>query len=564
MKELLLLEDLTSLLQKIKQADRAYETSEPIMDDREYDSAVDLAFLNLIRLKQISTNKEANPIINEAQEYLNKMRNSNINNRKESLGQGQHLYKIGSLNKVYTLEEFKEYMSEDKKTAGLAGSYYFLEPKYDGINISLIYNQGELIKVLTRGDGETGEDLTPLIKGLDSIPVNVFWKEPTQINGELIISNANFEKINSNLKRKYKTPRTALMVFVNSGDLFRIRTYAEFFPHSKITNGKYEKRITDLKRNRFNDQLILTLNETQLSTNITEIQNAVKTPNQIISNSDYPLDGLVITHANTLKSVAIKHKFISYTTTKVRGNKWNISGKLAKLTCSLEVDPVVINNKQYTKVPFKNLSLIDNNEVMINQKIVVSFDGDNLRYESVVKDNTDVNLRRIIRPVLCPRCMEPLVNKNYDYYCKHEKCIGSLTACFNKLNKALDLNMSTTFMGTVIDDGVDDLYKYLKKLLESSSLFKSSVQETDLSRLMNAFNIEGFTPKDYVMLSWIMETINENYDVEAMRAKVHKLSLKDKLVLNFKRKMAMYYSYCEFNKLWIKDFFDLINSIKRG
>ena len=85
---------------------------------------------------------------------------------------------------------------------------FSLEPKIDGISASLTYKNGELIRGLSRGDGETGEDILENLKTIDQIPKRIKGKNlPNilEVRGEVYIGKKNFEKI----KDKFANPRNA-------------------------------------------------------------------------------------------------------------------------------------------------------------------------------------------------------------------------------------------------------------------------------------------------------------------------------------------------------------------
>ena len=82
--------------------------------------------------------------------------------------------------------------------------------KYDGLTIELEYNNGELIKGSTRGDGYVGEDITHNIKTFKNVPLKINYTGYLKVVGEAIIHKNDFETINNNLSigvEKYKTPR---------------------------------------------------------------------------------------------------------------------------------------------------------------------------------------------------------------------------------------------------------------------------------------------------------------------------------------------------------------------
>jgi DNA ligase (NAD+) len=110
-----------------------------------------------------------------------------------------HQYPMLSLGNTYSIEELKEFDARIAK--GLDGDpfEYFCELKFDGVSISIIYENGFLTKAITRGDGIRGDDVTANVKTIRSIPLRISAKNvPTkfEVRGEIFLSKAAFAKLN--------------------------------------------------------------------------------------------------------------------------------------------------------------------------------------------------------------------------------------------------------------------------------------------------------------------------------------------------------------------------------
>src|SRR6185312_7467235 len=93
---------------------------------------------------------------------------------------------------------------------------YFCELKFDGLSVNLVYEDGILIRAATRGDGETGEDITQNVKTIRSVPLELRTKRPPrliEIRGEGILPIRDFEKLNESQEKKglklFANPRNA-------------------------------------------------------------------------------------------------------------------------------------------------------------------------------------------------------------------------------------------------------------------------------------------------------------------------------------------------------------------
>ena len=116
----------------------------------------------------------------------------------------EHSQPMLSLSNTYSESDLKEFDSRIKKLLNIHEIQYSCELKYDGVAISLIYNNGKLVKAVTRGDGVFGDDVTENIKTIKSIPLKLFGEYPDvlEMRGEVFIYKDEFEKINYDRAQK--------------------------------------------------------------------------------------------------------------------------------------------------------------------------------------------------------------------------------------------------------------------------------------------------------------------------------------------------------------------------
>ncbi len=118
-----------------------------------------------------------------------------------------------SLSNSYNKEDIQEWAERAVKLTGNEELEYTLELKYDGVAISLRYEEGKLIKAVTRGDGNTGEDVTTNVRTIKSIPLKLHGDYPDkfEIRGEIFLPHASFEKLNKTREEEgeplYANPR---------------------------------------------------------------------------------------------------------------------------------------------------------------------------------------------------------------------------------------------------------------------------------------------------------------------------------------------------------------------
>ncbi len=109
-----------------------------------------------------------------------------------------HRWPMLSLSNSYSREEVEEFVARVEKAIG--ATTYVMELKYDGVAISLTYEEGRLVRGVTRGDGEKGEEITNNVRTVRAIPLVLQgegWPAVLEVRGEVVFTRANFEKLNA-------------------------------------------------------------------------------------------------------------------------------------------------------------------------------------------------------------------------------------------------------------------------------------------------------------------------------------------------------------------------------
>ena len=124
-----------------------------------------------------------------------------------------HEYRMYSLDNSYSLEDLQDWENRMQKLLGDVPLTYTCELKYDGASISILYENGRLMRAVTRGDGFQGDDVTNNIKTIKAVPIRLKGDFPAkfEIRGEIILPFAGFEKMNQDLieigEAPYSNPR---------------------------------------------------------------------------------------------------------------------------------------------------------------------------------------------------------------------------------------------------------------------------------------------------------------------------------------------------------------------
>src|SRR4051812_31107772 len=104
-----------------------------------------------------------------------------------------HQPRMMSIDNVYSLEELRQWDDRVKRGLGMESVEYEAELKIDGVSISLLYEKGELVRAATRGDGTTGDDVTPNVRTVRTLPLKIPAKyDRLEVRGEIYIASADF------------------------------------------------------------------------------------------------------------------------------------------------------------------------------------------------------------------------------------------------------------------------------------------------------------------------------------------------------------------------------------
>ncbi|HED19681.1 MAG TPA: NAD-dependent DNA ligase LigA, partial [Gammaproteobacteria bacterium] len=127
----------------------------------------------------------------------------------ESFGEVHHEVPMLSLGNAFADEELAEFDRRVRERLAVNEVEYTAEPKLDGLAVSLLYEGGVLKRGATRGDGNTGEDITQNVRTLDSIPLRLIgsgYPQWLEVRGEVFISHAGFRKLNEQAQRQNQKP----------------------------------------------------------------------------------------------------------------------------------------------------------------------------------------------------------------------------------------------------------------------------------------------------------------------------------------------------------------------
>ena len=176
-----------------------YENDAPEISDYEYDAM----------FRELSELEAANPEFDSPTSPTKRVGGVAL----DKFEKFTHSVKMGSLTDVFSYDELREFTDRMERESGISPEYS-VEPKIDGLSVSLIYRNGVFVKGATRGNGEIGEDVTENLRTVRSIPLKLNENLPyLNVRGEVYMPRAVFAELNEMREREGKSlfanPRNA-------------------------------------------------------------------------------------------------------------------------------------------------------------------------------------------------------------------------------------------------------------------------------------------------------------------------------------------------------------------
>ena len=400
-----------TLIEKLNKA--YYHNDKPLVSDAEYDKIK----------KDILDFEKKNPEIADKDSPTKKVGFA----PSEKFSKVKHLVPMLSLDNAFTkddvedfLKKIRNYLNYEKDTA----IELTAEPKIDGISASLIYKNNKIIRGLSRGDGEYGEDITENLLTIKDIPQILHGEsidKEFEIRGEVYIGKKDFEKI----KDDFANPRNAAGGSLRQKDSKKTALIPlKFFAHSigDIDEKKFKTHINFLN---FCKKIGFKINPlTKTFGSVDELIKGYLHIEQIRSSLDYDIDGIVykvndLTLQKRLGSLsssprwAIAHKFSSEkATTIIRKIEIQV-GRTGALTPVAKLDPVNVGGVLVSNATLHNEDEIIRKDIRLNDTVIIQRAGDVIpQVVEVIKSKRDKNSKKFVFPDKC-LCGRPAV-KDYN------------------------------------------------------------------------------------------------------------------------------------------------------
>ena len=361
----------------------------------------------------------------------------------------EHSIPMLSLENAMNSDELIAYYDRTKKGLGEIGDIQFVaEPKLDGIGVELIYQDGSLIRGLTRGDGTMGEDITQNIKTIRSIPLALRndkrnFPNLLEVRGEVFMLKKDFQKLNmareDNNEPLFANPRNAAAGSLRQLDpsITAKRPLSIFcYEAGNITGDTFSSHKDFLSA--LAEWGFPVNNEIALTNDVDQMLSYHRKLEDKRNNLPYEIDGTVfkvnnIDQRNTLGTrsrsprwaIAGKFKAIQVTSTVI--DIVASIGRTGAITPVAKLRPVNVGGVIVTNATLHNQDEIDRKDIRIGDTVWVQRAGDVIpEVVKVVKDKRPLNANRYQLPKLCPSCDKEIIRPEGE----------SVARCFNLLCSA--------------------------------------------------------------------------------------------------------------------------------
>lgn len=414
-----LLAEYSRLKQEIERHNRLYYVDDrPEISDAEYDRLFDRLleiegqFPELVTLDSPSLRVGAKP-----------------SKKFEPVG---HRVPMLSLQKVISAEEFAEFDRRVKIGLGTdADIAYTVEPKLDGLAVELVYEKGLLARGSTRGDGQTGENITPNLRTIKNIPLrlsdDVARRYPLlEIRGEVIMKRAAFVRMNEQLVREGVAPLAnprngaagSLRQLDSSITASRpLLFYAYGISDSALPGIDTQSAAMQLLRS----EGFLINDHVAVAVGIDQVAGSFRRLEELRSSLDYEIDGMVVkvnrfSDQETLGQIArapkwaVAWKFAAeLAETILEGVEFSV-GRTGVVTPVARLKPVRVSGVTVSNASLHNEDQMRQLDVRIGDAVVVRRAGEVIpEVVEVILERRPTGAKSVRFPATCPSCRQSIV-----------------------------------------------------------------------------------------------------------------------------------------------------------
>ena len=441
-----------------------------------------------------------------------------------------HSVRMDSLSDVFSFDEVEDFCHRMSDELGQAS--YSVEPKIDGLSVSLVYEDGLLVRGATRGDGTVGEDVTQNLRTIPSIPLRLPEPLSLTVRGEVFMPRAVFEKINAVREAEGKAlmanPRNAAAGSLRQLDSkITAERGLDIFVFNFQDGSLYSDGHAPLSHTETLDRL------SSLGFKVLPMRTVAKTSSEVLSHIEkigeardglaYDIDGVVIKldlledrrrvgEGTNTPRWAAAYKFPPEEKATKLLDVTIAVGRTGVLTPTAQLSPVRLAGTTVSRATLHNLDFIRARDIMLGDTVIVRKAGDIIpEVVTSLPAERDGSERVFEMPTVCPSCGEP-VHRDEDeaaLRCTNSACPAQLSRSIEHFASKGAMNIDgmgpqvvELLLGNHLISDVADLYslraeqleglermgeKSAKKLVDAIEVSKSA----GLERLVYALGIRN-------------------------------------------------------------------------
>jgi len=485
-----------------------YVEDNPIATDEEYDKLY----------HEVLDYETANP--NEVAEDSPTKRVGGV--VRDEFSKAKHIKRMWSMEDVFKTDEVQEWLDRVVKNVGEVN--YFCEPKFDGASMNLLYENGSLVRAITRGDGVIGEEVTDNVRTIRSVPLTIDYQGQIEIRGEVVIRKDDFEIINKEREEEGETPfanpRNAAAGSLRQLDSsITAKRRLVFYPWGLGENGLEQKNLSEKMAFVYNLGFLKPPYIKACKT-IEEIEEFYQF---LISKRDeipMMMDGMVVKVDDVVQqeqlgyTVKVPKWMCAYKfpalekVTKVNAITIQV-GRTGVLTPVAEVEPVNLEGAMIARATLHNFEEIERKGLKVGDSVILIRSGDVIpKITKVLEDRRDGTEVEIVRPTQCPTCKSEVLDEGTLIKCQNMDCpdrvVNSIIHFAKKGSMNID-GLGSRIVEMLVEEGkikdILGLYTLKFEDMEGMEGFKekrinklldaiADSKGTTLAKLLSAMGIE--------------------------------------------------------------------------
>lgn len=438
------------------------------------------------------------------------------NDINQSFEQVEHRYPMLSLGNTYSFEDLDDFDQRIQKALEGQAYQYCCELKYDGTSISISYEDGELLKAITRGDGAKGDDVTNNVKTIRSIPLQLSGNYPKQleVRGEILLPHSAFDKMNTereeNNEMPFANPRNAAsgsLKLQNSKEVSKrgLDAYLYYVLSENLQEDSHYQKIQLAK-----SWGLKTPNHIELKGSIEEVKSFIEYWDTERHNLSFDIDGIVLKIDSgqqqeqlglTAKSPrwAISYKFkAEQQTTELLSVDYQV-GRTGAITPVANLEPVHLAGTTVKRASIHNADQIALHNLHIGDFVFIEKGGEIIpKIVGVDTKQRPSNAKSIIFITHCPECNTELIRKEGEakHFCPNENACppqikGKIEHFISR--KAMNIASGEATIDLLFENhliqNISDLYDLTKEQVNGLERFAEKSADNLIQSIEDSKNI---------------------------------------------------------------------------